>query len=169
MPSPKKPPVLRKGRPNTQRTNTDVVLREDQPPVPKPPIGLLDKSRKRWRSYWESHVARVVDPTVDLHRVERWIQYVDEWDRMVPILRKSRLVKGSAGQLVMNPLAGYLKQLEDNIARAEETLGLTPRARLQLGIEMAQAKKAAKEMAHSAYDELDAGDDHDDPRLVLVS
>jgi P27 family predicted phage terminase small subunit len=114
--------------------------------VPKAPTGLLASSRRRWRDYWESQVAQAADRVADLHRVERWIHAVDEYERVRPIFRRTRLVKGSTGQIVLNPLASYLAQIEATIQRAETDLGLTPVARLRLGIAYGQAALTADEL-----------------------
>jgi P27 family predicted phage terminase small subunit len=114
--------------------------------MPKAPRGLLESSRKRWAAYWSSAVAQAADRVVDLHRVERWIRAVDEYERVLPVFRKTRLVKNAPGSVVLNPLAGYLNQLEAVIQRAETDLGLTPVARLRLGIAYGQARLTAEEL-----------------------
>ena len=86
----------------------------------------------------------MVDPVADLHLVERWIRAVDEYERMIPLLRKTRLVKGSMGQLVMSPLEGYINRLEATIFRCETELGLGPMARVRLGIAYQQARQQTR-------------------------
>ena len=54
--------------------------------------------------------------------------------------QKVRLVRGSTRQPTLNPLAAYIAQCEAAITRAEEQLGLTPLARMRLGIETAKAR-----------------------------
>lgn len=122
------------------------MLRKEQPPVPLPPRGLLPRSRVRWRGYWESLVARAVDPVADLHLVERWIRSVDEYERVLPVFEKTRLVKGSMGQLVMNPLGAYLQHLKSELWKCESELGLTPMARLRLGIAAVHAELTVEEL-----------------------
>jgi P27 family predicted phage terminase small subunit len=151
---PKKPPELRQGKPRGPQPK-DVALRDEAPPVPLPPRGLLARTRQRWRDYWASPVARAVDPVADLHRVERWIRAVDEYERCYPTFVRARLTEGSMKQTSMNPLAGYLHQLEGTIARAETELGLTPMARLRLGIAYGQARLTAAELNQA----LQQGDD----------
>src|SRR5689334_10446712 len=131
--SPKKPLSIRQGHTKSVIPK-DVTLRDDAPPLPLPPKKLLASSKQRWVAYWGSQIARAVDPVSDLHRVERWIRAVDEYERVYPVFVKERLTTGSTGQVTLNPLASYLKNLEGEIARAEVELGLTPMARLKLGI-----------------------------------
>ena len=142
MSNPKKLPSDRQGHAGTK----DVTLRKDQPPTPLPPRGLLKRSRERWRGYWNSQVARAVDPVADLHLVERWIKAVDEYERVLPVFEKTRLVKGSMGQLVMNPLAAYLQQVKGELSKCETELGLTPMARLRLGLVAAQGQLTVEEL-----------------------
>src|SRR3712207_233906 len=66
--------------------------------VPEAPRNLLKRSVERWVAFWTSPLAGAVDHVTDRNRVERWIRYVDELDRVEPVFRKTRLVKGSTGQ-----------------------------------------------------------------------
>ncbi len=157
--SPKKAPALRHG---TQ--TLDVELREDAPEVPTCPKGLLKRTRERWASYWSSDVARAVDPIADLHCVERWIHALDEYERVYPLVKRKRVVTGSQEQEVLNPLATYLSRLQREIRSAEAELGLTPMARLKLGITFQEARRtlpAKREMDQATREQ-------DDPRRVLL-
>jgi P27 family predicted phage terminase small subunit len=99
---------------------------------PKPPTGLLPASRVRWRQFWDSPSAALVNSDSDLPRLERWIRSADEYERAAKIVRDARLVKGSMGQPTLNPLVGYLVHLEGIITRAETEFGMTPAARIRL-------------------------------------
>jgi P27 family predicted phage terminase small subunit len=103
--------------------------------APKPPAGLLKPSRDRWAQFWESQAAAVVDLDSDMPRLVRWIQAADEYDRAAKVVRQTRLVKGSMGQPVLNPLIAYLIHLDTLISRAETEFGMTPAARLRLKLE----------------------------------
>ena len=102
---------------------------------PKPPTGLLPASRARWRQFWESQAAKAIDLDSDLPRLIRWIQAADEYDRTAKVVRDTRLVKGSMGQPVLNPLVAYLVHLEGVISRAETEFGMTPAARMRLKLD----------------------------------
>jgi P27 family predicted phage terminase small subunit len=102
---------------------------------PKPPSGLLKPSRDRWAKFWQSQAAAAVDPTSDMPRLIRWIEASDEYDRTVKIVRSARLVKGSMGQPVLNPLIAYLMHLESMITRTEKEFGMTPAARARLRLD----------------------------------
>lgn len=99
---------------------------------PKPPAGLLKPSRDRWNQFWASDAAAAVTLASDLPRLVRWIKAADEYDRAAAVVVKSRLVKGSMGQPVLNPLIAYLAHLEGIIERAEAEFGMTPMSRQRL-------------------------------------
>lgn len=101
---------------------------------PKPPAGLLKPSRDRWVQFWESRAALTVDLASDMPRLIRWIQASDEYDRTAKTIRSARLVKGSMGQPVLNPLVAYLVHLESMITRTEKEFGMTPAARARLDL-----------------------------------
>ena len=103
-------------------------------PIPPAPGGLQAKSVERWEAFWRSKLAGYVDVGSDLHRLERWIADVDEFDRLRAAYDKERIVAGSMGQPRLNPIAGRLKDLERQIRDAEDQFGMTPAARLKLGI-----------------------------------
>ncbi len=125
--------------------------------IPKAPKGLLKASRDRWESYWLSPVSKAVDIGADGGRLERWIRAVDEWHRVGETFRASRVVKGSMGQPVLNPLATYMATLESTIARAEQELGLTPMSRAKLGIVIGQEALTVEALNRS----LSSNDDRD--------
>ena len=114
--------------------------------IPQPPADLAPSSLLRWAEFWQSAVADAVDARSDLGRLYRWIEAVDELNLVGPIFRKVRLVKGSTGQTVLNPLAAYLGQLESVIAAAEAEFGMTPKSRARLGLTIGQAKLTAAEL-----------------------
>ena len=111
-------------------------------PPPKPPAGLLKPSRDRWRQFWASQAADAVDLASDMPRLVRWIQVSDEYDRAAKVIRQSRLVRGSMGQPVLNPLVAYLIYLEGLISKAEGEFGMTPMARHRLNLEPDPAEGA---------------------------
>jgi P27 family predicted phage terminase small subunit len=101
---------------------------------PKPPAGLLKPSRDRWRQFWDSPAAAAVNVESDLPRLVRWIQATDEYDRAAKVVRSSRLVRGSMGQPVLNPLVAYLIHLDGILTRTEKEFGMTPAARKRLNL-----------------------------------
>jgi P27 family predicted phage terminase small subunit len=118
-----------------------------QAPVPRPPTGLLVRSQRRWEAFWRSEVAQVIDLGSDLPALRRWIQASDEFERTVGLIAGTgRLVQGSMGQPVLNPLYGLLRDLHAQITRAESEFGMTPMARLRLGLSIGELKLQAQRL-----------------------
>lgn len=114
--------------------------------APEPPKGLLKTTRKVWDAYWQSPVANAADVNADASRLERWIRCIDELERSWKVFRAERVVAGSHGQPVLNPLGAYIKQLLGEISKAETEMGLTPMARLRLGITYGEHQLTALEL-----------------------
>lgn len=148
-----------------QHASSLVVVAQGDP-APECPAGMLAVTRKRWDEYWASPVSAAVDRHSDIARLERWIRQVDEYERVQRVFRKSRLVRGSTGQPVLNPLAAYINTLEQSIARTETEFGMTPMARLRLGIAVGEAHRSLAEL--NAEVNADDDDEWDDPRIVAV-
>ena len=114
--------------------------------LPKAPRGLLKATRQRWSRYWGSPLAQLVEPETDLSAIERLFTLYDERERAYRAYRKERLVLGHAGQQVLNPLGRQLSVFDAEIRQLEDRLGLTPRARLQLGIVYGEVKRTLEEL-----------------------
>jgi P27 family predicted phage terminase small subunit len=122
--------------------------------VPAPPSGLLKVTSARWDAFWRSPVAAAADPVTDLPAVERLFRAYDEVERAGRAFRKGRIVQGSTGQPVLNPLSRYIAQLTSEITGLEDRLGLTPKARLALGIQMGEARRSLNDLIQEAgYDD----------------
>jgi P27 family predicted phage terminase small subunit len=134
----------------------------------------LASSRRRWDAFWSSASARAVDPDSDAGRLIRWIQQVDEYERVRRVItagpRGTRLVEGSQRQPVLNPLIPYLAELERQIAKAEDHFGMTPMSRLRLGITAAAGQVAAQRAreAQRADAAAAAGADDDTRRAAVL-
>lgn len=133
----RKPAGTSKQQGTSTTRNLEVVRDADdvvEGPIPEPPPGLSAKSVERWGAFWRSKLAGYVDVGADLHRLERWIADVDEFDRLREAYDRKPTVEGSKGQPRLNPLASRLGVLERQIKDAEGQFGMTPAARLKLGI-----------------------------------
>ena len=102
-----------------------------------------------WRRFWQSPMAAFVNDA-DLATVDRWVIMLDDWHRLVRKVRKTPVVKGSAGQPVANPEVHRLERLEDRLWRLSRELGLTPLGRMQLGLTL-----AAGELTGRKVDQID--------------
>lgn len=107
--------------------------------VPPCPAGISAAARKVWESFWDSPVAPTVDMRCDAPALARWIIAFSEVERLRRQIRKHPTVTGSMGQPVLNPIhdimRGYIRDME----RAEEHFGMTPLARMRLGIAIGEA------------------------------
>jgi hypothetical protein len=61
--------------------------------------------------------------------------------------RAEPLVEGSTGQPVLSPFAAEVHRLEGVIAKLEDRFGLTPLARLRLGVTLEEGKSLASRNA----------------------
>ncbi len=140
-----------------------VEAKPDSFVIPPAPPDLLKASVDRWEAYWRSAVSSAVDLNADRGLLERWIRSVDEWYRAYRDFRKARTTEGSTGQLVLSPLAKWIKQLETEIGKCEQQMGLTPMSRVKLGIAAGQARLTADMLNKS----LSEDDEHDPDREAI--
>jgi P27 family predicted phage terminase small subunit len=135
--------------------------------APQPPAGLLKATRNRWLEFWRSELASVVTPT-DVPALERLYTLYDERERALRDFRKARMVRGSQGQMVLNPMGRLVKDLDSEIRALEDRFGLTPQARLRLGItfaDNADSLDRLNEIARKNAPSQATTPDDDDPRL----
>jgi P27 family predicted phage terminase small subunit len=135
-------------------------------PAPDPPDGLLQATSNRWIEFWNSPLAGVVSSATDMPALERLFTLYDERERAYRAFRKERLIVGSQGQPVLNPMGRLLKELDGEIRQLEDRFGLSPKARLQLGVQYGEAKKTLDTL--NADLALDLEPDEDDPRLEIA-
>jgi P27 family predicted phage terminase small subunit len=164
-------PVERRQRRNV-RTTTEragaglVALPDGQIDAPPAPSGLLKATREDWATFWASPLGSLVVPA-DFPALRRLFCLYDERFRAYRGLRQTgRLVETEKGS-ALNPLASYLKGIDAEVRLLEDRFGLSPIARLRLGVALGEAAKSLEELNRS----LDADDDdHDDadPRRRVV-
>lgn len=110
---------------------------------PDPPEGLSDRSLARWDAFWASEPAAAVDPKSDLNRLNRWIEQCDEYDVALEEIGRDRVVPGSAGNYVLNPLYKLLAQLDASMSRTETEFGMTPQGRKRLAFKAEKPQDSA--------------------------
>lgn len=101
---------------------------------PKPNKKWLKRTKERWSSFWASPVSKVIDPGVDGEAAYRLFTMYDERERCYRSVQKERWVKGSMGQRVENPMAKAMRGLDREIIKLEDRLGVSARARLNMGL-----------------------------------
>lgn len=168
---PPKQPDRRQGR--GERTSTKragvglVALPGGKVEEPPPPAGLLKITRQDWAAFWASPLGALVVPA-DLPALRRLFTLYDERARAYQGYRKQRLAPGSMGQPALNPLFAAMKAMDAEIRMLEDRFGLSPIARLRLGVALGEAAKSLDELNRS-LDADDADDESaDDPRVRVV-
>ena len=157
----RKPPGsrLRKGPKQRPYHGLHVVKREE---IPSPPAGLLRVTCETWCAYWRSDLAKLWSDT-DEAAVVRLFRCYDERERAYRALCKKRIALGSKMQPVMSPLVAYVNQLDGTILNLEDRLGLNPKARLALGVQLGDARRSLDELNAAVVEEQ--GQDQEDPRI----
>ena len=166
----RKRPEQRTGKAGTTRDFGVVQGRKGPVPAcPKEFSGKepLPETVDAWDRLWQSDVVQVVDLRSDLESVVRWASLLDERERAFRAFRQQRLVEGSQGQPTLNPLWNVVRSCDTELRALEDRIGLTPKARLQLGITYAEAGKSLADLNRLMEDDGDSGE-VDDPRLHVI-
>ena len=138
---------------------------QDVAVVPQPDGAWSAGTVERWQDFWTSPLAQQVE-TSDHGALRRLFWLYDEVARLtVAIEETGRVVEGSQGQPRANPLYKQVQEFQAEARQLEDRFGLSPKARLQLGVTFAEAassldqlnERLAKRMADDElWDELDA-------------
>lgn len=141
---------------------------EQVPPAPK---HFLAVTVEQWRRFWMSDVARLADVETDNVALTRLFTLYDERERAYRAFRKKRLVKGSTGQLAINPLWKHAAIQDAEVRSLEDRFGVTPQARLRLGIQFGEMAKNLEDMNDELNTDQEANpvadSDADDTRLSI--
>lgn len=132
---PKKPPDRRHNRKTKDIGVVRALPAPAGPVVPVPSPLWRDEVVEGWNDFWCSPLAgpQVCKPTDGpaLRRLfdlrHRLLEALDAFDA-------EPVVAGSTGQPTMSPWAAEVHRLEAAIGRLEDKFGLTPMARLKLGV-----------------------------------
>jgi P27 family predicted phage terminase small subunit len=156
--------LLRNQRPD--RMTAVTLLPQPDRKTPRTPAGLHPVAQHAWREFWASDVSYAVDLHADLGALKRWAHCISERARFSELVAHSPLVKGSRDQLRRNPLVDHIAVLNSEIARCEDHFGMTPLARMRLGIASAGAEvgRMAVERRRATVEHQS---EYDDPRDVL--
>lgn len=120
-----------KGPARRQRRNRPAALDVDfgVVDVPDPPAGLSARLAVAWRGLWCSPVAQLLDPVSDLAPVARLFGLYVLEERLVGAMDDPDDPSGLNMQVVNARL-----RLANELRQAESALGISPRARLALGL-----------------------------------
>ena len=142
-----KPPDQLAGRGSRYRGTSPLALvpADERREVPDMPAGLTVKVARAWDDYWSDPVSQLARP-LDFYDIRHYFLLLAERERVERKFDKEPLTKGSAGQDVVNPLLYRLKQLDQEIHRYRQDLGILPLNRMRLGI--------AHTTAHATFADL---------------
>ncbi len=155
MPANRKPAGQRQDN-RPQRALAPVPVTAGEEGVEPAPRGWLKATKTAWAAFWTSEVAGAVTPA-DRHGLLRLFRLRDMQLRAFNRYEKQPYVDGSMGQPVANPALADAMTLEKAVLALEDRLGLSPKARANLGLAFGQAKLTAAELNRMAK-EPDDGD-----------
>jgi hypothetical protein len=129
---------------------------------------LLKATREDWVEFWRSPLGSLAVPA-DIPAVRRLFTLYDERTRAYNGYRRKRLVLGGNKQQALNPLLAAMGMLDKEIRALEDRFGLTPMARLRLGVALGEAARSLEDLNRGLDDDPDddAGEDAD-PRVRVV-
>ena len=123
---------------------------------PKPPPRLLKKTKDWWDDYWNSDLATYTNQDTDLAAVSRLATLMDERERCYRQVKKEgRMISGSQGQMVLNPLYRHIQTLDQEIRQIEDRFGLSPKSRAILGITFGSATQTIADLNAKFENSLD--------------
>ena len=106
----------------------------------------LKNTKLWWEDFWNSDLASAIDTKSDQSAVYRLATLIDERERIYKQAKKDRLVVGSQGQVVLNPLYSAMLKLDAEIRQLEDRIGMNPKSRVSLGIQIGQAKRTLADL-----------------------
>ncbi len=135
------------------------------PPAPHPGGGkkLLAVTVRSWERLWESDVSTIITEP-DLEGLGRLFQLYDLRRRLHHVVLAAPMVEGSKGQVRTNPALGDLLKIDYAIGQLEAAFGLTPAARLKLGLTIGKIAKTLE----SINADFDGAPPDDDPRVIQL-
>ena len=114
--------------------------------IPKLKGRYLKNTKLWWEDFWNSDLASAIDTKSDQSAVYRLATLIDERERIYKQAKKDRLVVGSQGQVVLNPLYSAMLKIDAEIRQLEDRLGMNPKSRISLGIQLGQMKKTLADL-----------------------
>lgn len=165
---PRKAESERKGH-RKYATTSLAPVRQAVAKVPELPDAkeMLARTRAAWVEFWRSPLQSTLLPDADMPALVRMFHLADELERCRREFRKKRLVEGSSGQPVLNPLGAFMLSLAKEVRALEDRFGANLLSRLRVSIDLNEAHKSLDAMnTRMARDEDEVVDD--DPRLRAI-
>jgi P27 family predicted phage terminase small subunit len=132
----RKPPERRQNR---ATADAGLLPRTGVVQAPAPGSAWLEPTVARWSEFWSSPLSAQVEAS-DHGALRRLFWLYDECDRLLEAIDATgRVVAGSQGQPRANPLYKQVQEFQAEARQLEDRFGLSPKARLALGISFAEA------------------------------
>jgi P27 family predicted phage terminase small subunit len=168
MPPPKKPADQRQRRNKPAELDRQVIQLNTAvaPPPPKVSAAL----KRDWATLWQSEIAATWNVESDLPAMRRLFELYDRVAKYEREAAKDGIVsRGSTGQKAVHPLLKQADTLRSQILALEDRFGLSPMARLKLGIALGEADRSLDEMNRRLAGDDGGGDvdEDEDPRLII--
>lgn len=167
--SPKKPADRRQGR-GTADMGLVEATRVVEIPDPPHPAGsrLRAETVVAWESFWRSELASLAKES-DHPALVRLFRMYDMRASFEAMVLAQPMVAGSKGQPRVNPITSEIASLDSRIVALEDRFGLSPAARLKLGVTFGAAARSLEELNREFERgrDNDEGDD-EDPRLRVI-
>jgi P27 family predicted phage terminase small subunit len=114
--------------------------------IPKLSGRYLKITKNWWEDFWNSDLATAIDEKSDQSAIYRLATLIDERERIYKQAKKDRLVVGSQGQVVLNPLYSAMLKVDAEIRQLEDRIGMNPKSRVSLGIQIGGLKKTLADL-----------------------
>jgi len=120
------------------------ILAREVPPLPEGLKSLARNQRTEATQLWEDlwrFGGEVYKPASDSYVIERYVSLLIRRHHLIDLLNKEgSITEGSQGQDVAHPAARLLISTEAMLPALEDRLGLSPEARLRLGLAAVESK-----------------------------
>jgi P27 family predicted phage terminase small subunit len=134
MPRERKPADRRQPGSKTHDIGVVRALPAHVPAIPKPAPHWREEVVEGWNDYWSSPMAGQVTKPTDAPALRRLFDLRHRYLVALDAFDAEPIVVGSTGQPTMSPWAQEVHRLEAAVSKGEDKFGLTPSARLKLGV-----------------------------------
>jgi hypothetical protein len=110
-----------------------------------------------WTTYFMSPLSQAVTLPTDMPALRRLFLYYEDIEASQQKYLDSPVWSGSTGQDKISPFARHVAELEGAVRALEDRFGLSPKARMELGVTLGDAARSLAELYDDApYPELSA-------------
>lgn len=114
-----------------------------------PPATVVDQhALDAWEEFWDDKVSSLLT-TADYSMLNRWSQMVNDYWELLAQANAMPLAEAQGGGLASNPLYKVVLAMAGQIAKMESKLGIGPKNRAALGLQIIQGRQAEKDYNQS--------------------